>query len=338
VFVIAAADVTAAVRLASFYTYPIELILYFALVDVCVMRPKQENEFLRPLLFTLFTVLLMLTKAYASVCGIVVSAGIWYLFFRSRDRLCRTLCVVCAAALAMGSVVFIGKMVNEQTKESKYDQMTRGVLFEAYDPEEALGEFGIPVRYAILADTYASQEFPVVLPSSGVLDDDFFSRYDAGSVTLYYIRHPGYMFALFNLGVQQAFITRSDYSGNYEKSAGLPAKAKSPFMSLWSTFKEQLAPNTAAAVIILVLILAVINRQKKTGNKEEDERVRKKKALIRMMAVLSAVYLLTVLTMSSDSELLNESYFFSVFIDVLFLTFISEVLHRLKIFAPGNGK
>lgn len=95
----------------------------------------------------------------------------------------------------------------------------------------------------MLTDTYSTQSYPVVLPESGALDEGFLDQYTTSDVTLYYLRHPIQLLGLFEVGVRNAFFTRTDYSGNYEQSSGMPARAKALFLSIWSTFKERSAPQ-----------------------------------------------------------------------------------------------
>ena len=213
--------------------------------------------------------------------------------------------------------------------------MTRGVLFQADDPEQALESFQIDPRYSILTETYADQSYPVANPESGVLDADFLEKYTSADVLLYYAWHPLSLLSLFDIGVHDAFISRSDYSGNYEASAGMPARAKALFLSVWSTFKEQTAPKTAGLVLLVGIAFLIIRRRKKTGDDVRDAQERTLTALCAILFLFAAAELLTVLVMTGDSELTREAFLMGCFIDLLSVLFVTEILHRLKIFDEG---
>ena len=220
---------------------------------------------------------------------------------------------------------------SSQTVNEKYDQMTRGVLFEATDPEKALAQFGIEARYSVLTDTYSTQSYPVVLPESGALDEGFLDRYTTADVTLYYLRHPIQLLGLFEVGVRNAFFTRTDYSGNYEQSSGMPARAKALFLSIWSTFKERSAPQTAASLLLLVVAFLFFRRKAD----EKLESGREAASVYTMLSVLLfaavTVELMTVVILSGDSLLLRQSFLMGCLIDLLAIMAYTEGLHRLKI-------
>lgn len=323
-------DTTIVVRFASLYTQAWELILMILLVDAAFLIPWRRDAWLPQMSILLSCWLLMGVNDYCSLACIVFSMAYWLMLRRQTDVIHKTAYVGAAVLLCFISVLNTSNMLDDQTVTEKYDQMTRGVLFQADNPEEALEFFGVEPRYSVLTDTYASQSFPMADLSSGVLDEGFLDQYDTGEVLLYYVTHPLDLMSLFDVGAHSAFITRSDFSGNYEHSVGLPARAKSPFMAIWSTFKEQSAPKTAGLLLLLGAALIFFRRGKKDDTTEgEAEQVFT--MLCVLLIVFAIVEMLTVVVMSGDSLLVRQSFLMSVFIDVLVVLFLSEVLHKLKI-------
>lgn len=225
-------DTAMITRFASFYTQPIELILMVALANCVLQIPDSLNRFLPQIGLAVTVILMMAVNQYCALMGVVFSVAYWMLMRHKADALHKGLYSLLAVLLCVVSVMQTGDMVNNQTVNEKYDQMTRGVLFEATDPEKALAQFGIEARYSVLTDTYSTQSYPVVLPESGALDEGFLDQYTTSDVTLYYLRHPIQLLGLFEVGVRNAFFTRTDYSGNYEQSSGMPARAKALFLSI----------------------------------------------------------------------------------------------------------
>ena len=323
-------DMTIVVRFASFYTQPWELILLILLVDAAFLIPWKKDAWLPQVSILAACWLLMELNNYYALASIVFSMAYWLLMRRKTDVIHRTAYLIAAVLLCFISVVNGTHMLETQTKVEKHDQMTRGVLFQADNPEEALEFFGIEPRYSVLTDNYAAQSFPAADIYSGVLDEGFLDQYDTGEVALYYITHPLDLVSLFDVGAHSAFITRSDFSGNYERSMGLPPRAKSPMMSIWSTFKEQSAPKTAGLFLLLGAALIFFRRGSKDDTPEgEAEKVFTMMCLL--LIVFAIAQLLTVLIMSGDSLLVRQSFMMSVFIDILVVLFLSEVLHKLKI-------
>lgn len=318
-------DASLVTRFASLYVYPLELILVLAVVDGVLYSANRQGEGAAPLMLAVSTALLMEVNPYCSLAGIVVSLVYWMLAGRKVGALRRTLFVLAALVLCMGSVVSLADMVRDQTPVQKYNQMTRGVLFQATDPEKALAEFGIEPRYSVLTETYAEQEFPVVLPSSGTLDEGFFDRYTTTDVLLHYLRHPGALFGLLDVGVYDSFNLQPSYNGNFERSVGLPAMAKAPFPLLWSTFKAQSAPKTVGFLMLLLMVFVLAWRKK-----DQSETERMHRAFVCVLTLMFFAELFTALLMAGDSEMLHESFVMGVGIDVLATLFLSEVLSKTK--------
>lgn len=321
------ADSTIAVRFASLYTSPLETLALLGLVDIIFAMSRRRQIGMPLVLMGVCVVVLTMINQYCALFGIVASVVYWRVFHEQEDLPMRMLSLAMAIVMAALSVVYTGAMLNRQTRVAKYNQMTRGVLFQADDPTKALAFFGIEPRYSVLTDTYGDQEYPVVLPEDGVLDEGFFDHYSTVDVLGYYLIHPTAMLGMFDRGVHQAFITRSDYSGNYEQSVGLPPMAKTPFMSIWSTFKEQSAPKTAGMVLLLAVVVLVRKKQKTL---EEERREARYKELIGVFIVMAVLEILVVLLMSGDSVLLRESFLMGMAIDLLSVLFVTELLHRTK--------
>ena len=309
-------DTAMITRFASFYTQPIELILMVALANCVLQIPDSLNRFLPQIGLAITVILMMAVNQYCALMGIIFSVAYWMLMRHHADALHKGLYLLLAVLLCVISVMQTGDMVNNQTVNEKYDQMTRGVLFEATDPEKALAQFGIEARYSVLTDTYSTQSYPVVLPESGALDEGFLDHYTTADVTLYYLRHPIQLLGLFEVGVRNAFFTRTDYSGN---------------LSIWSTFKERSAPQTAASLLLLVVAFLFFRRKAD----EKLESGREAASVYTMLSVLLfaavTVELMTVVILSGDSLLLRQSFLMGCLIDLLAIMACTEGLHRLKI-------
>lgn len=327
-------DAALVTRFASLYTQPLEWILFINIVNAIFAVSRKRTRAAGAVALMVAVILLMNVNRYAALAGLVFSIVYWRLAENKTEGLARAAYLLMAAMLIMVSVGQTAALVNKQTDDEKYNQMTRGVLFEATDPEKALAEFGIEPRYSLLTDTYADQSFPIALMDAQVLQEGFFDHYSTMNVAVYYARHPMALMSLLDVGIHSAFTSRPSYSGNFEKSVGLPARAKSPFPALWSTFKEQLAPKTVGALLIILMIIVMMRHRKK--NPKEDW-VELNRRLLDVALLFSLVEMVTVLVLSGDSELVRESFLMGISIDVLVMIFLTELLYRTKAIGQEEG-
>ncbi len=321
-------DTALVTRFASLYTQPLEWILFINMINAIFAVSRKRTRAAGAVALMVAVILLMDVNRFAALAGLVFSIIYWRLAEDKADGLARAVYLLMAATLIMVSVGQTAALINGQTDDEKYNQMTRGVLFEATNPEEALSEFGIDPRYSLLTDTYADQAFPVALMEAQALQEGFFDHYSTTDVAIYYARHPMALLSLLDVGIHSAFASRPSYSGNFEKSVGLPPRAKSPFPALWSIFKEQLAPKTVGALLIILMIIVMMRHRKK--NPKEDW-VELNRRLLDVALLFSLVEMLTVLVLSGDSALVRESFLMGISIDVLVMIFLTELLYRTKV-------
>ncbi len=315
-------------RFASLYTQPLEWLLLMGIVDSVFAISNKKGHGMGSLCMCAMTILLMTLNPYTALGGIVFSMVLWRLIAMKLGSVMRAACGFMAVLLTAVSVFSFAKLNSEMTLEQKYNQMTRGVLFQAEDPAKALEEFGIEPRYSVLADTYADQNFPVAYMDSSALKEGFFDRYNTKEVLVYYLRHPTALLGLFDIGIQASFAARPGYSGNFEKSVGLPPMAKSQFLTVWSTFKEQTAPKTVGSVFIVVMVLVLLRRRKKDKRSEE---IAMSRSLLDVVLFFAAVELCTVLVLTGDSELVRESFLMGAEVDLLIIVFITETLNKTNV-------
>lgn len=330
-------DASVIVRFASFYVEPILLIAFLGVIGGLLMQTEQKPMPWMLIVMSGCMLLMILTNAYCAIGGIVVTAVCIRAMTLRKDGLWRGLCVFFAMLMSVMSIVGFFQLSEQNSPRRQYHALTRGPLLQSEDPEETLASFGIAARYSVLADTYSDQNYPVVIAESGVLDVGFLDQYTISDILLYYIRHPGDMISMIDIGVKAAFVTRPSYSGNYERSAGLPEQAKTPFMSIWSTFKSQSAPRTIGFLAILIVAILVVyyRRSKPFPSAEERRQSFLFEALVALV-VFSLFELATVILCSGDAELVRESYVMGVSLDLFTILFISEVLHRTNIIKVDN--
>ena len=209
--------------------------------------------------------------------------------------------------------------------------MTRGVLLQSANPEKTLSEFGIDGSYAMLTDISLYDQYPAAEEAEYYMQNGFLNRYSTLDIGLYYLRHPGAMLSMLDLGIRSAMNTTRDYCGNYLRSAGMPARARSVFMGAYGVFKARSMPHTAAYPVLLMIVCAVLSRQG-WWRKKEPDRFYYVYFCTTMIAFLTiAAHLTEIILWGGDAQLTQYNLISGFSIDILMLFTLSELLHRLNI-------
>lgn len=241
-----------------------------------------------------------------------------------------------AIALAAGVALLMG-LWSFAFAETDFDDtsrihaMTRGVLLQSANPEKTLSEFGIDGSYAMLTDISLYDQYPAAEEAEYYMRSGFLNQYSTLDIGLYYLRHPGAMLSMLDLGIRSAMNTTRDYCGNYLRSAGMPARARSVFMGAYSVFKARSLPHTAAYPVLLMIVCAVLSRQG-WWRKKEPDRFYYVYFCTTMIAFLTiAAHLTEIILWGGDAQLTQYNLISGFSIDILMLFTLSELLHRLNI-------
>jgi len=277
------------------------------------------------------TALLCLTRRHCWIFGFAGALFCVTQLRLSEDTLSRT-----AVALAAGAVLLMG-LWSFAFAETDFDDtsrvhaMTRGALLQSADPEKTLSAFHIDGSYAMLTDISLYDQFPATVESEYYLQNGFLDQYTTLDIALYYLRHPGAMLSMLDLGIRSAMNTTRDFCGNYLRSAGMPAGARSIFMGAYSVFKARSLPHTAAFPVLLAILCAVLSRQGWWRKKEPDRFYYVYFCTSMTAFLVILVHLMEVILWSGDAQLTQYNLISGYSIDILMLFTLSELLHRLNI-------
>lgn len=233
-------------------------LLYFAGAALSLHKGRKWN-ILSILIIAAAGVVLCLVEKRFFLAG-MICAMFLFLQIRIFSRVDEKVVTVLLACVLLGSSVFsIARCGEEFDDVSKVHSMTRGVLLQAQRPDDVLEKMGIDVSYSVLADSSLYDYYPASEISNKLLQNGFLDKYSAQDVLLSYIRNPGALFSMWDIGIKAAFNLRRDYCSNYERGAGMPAMGKSIFWSMWSIFKERSAPKTIGYLLLLVIAFSAMS-------------------------------------------------------------------------------
>lgn len=246
---------------------------------------------------------------------------------------------VVLAALALCSAVFSLYWAGDEFDDvSKVHSVTRGVLLQSQNPDDALEEMGIDASYSLLTDQSLYDYYPISEISNPVLRKDFLDKFDGLDVALYYLKHPGELVLMWNYAVRSALNLRRDYCGNYERSTGMPAMSKTVAFSAWSMFRERSLPSTLGYLVLLVIVFTVLSGRgifhRKSVNRWDYV------YFITMLAITAIGLgdITAVICLSGDAQLVQCSMTFGVALDLLFFFVLAEILHKLNILEGKDEK
>lgn len=324
------ADVSYVTYFSSFYTEPVMYIGILLCVGAALALQNEKHNVSYLIIYTISGIMLTTSEKQCATIGIFLGILCVRFIFINKNVLWRLGCVSSVILLFVSGIISSYYIPTTYNQTSKYHAMTRGVLLQAADPEQTLKEFGIDSSYAVLTDTSSYDYYPFVNPENKVLEKDFYDRYSTTEISSYYLRNPKAMLAMLDISVKSALNFRSEFSGNYEKSVGMPKMAKSLFWSLWSSFKTNSAPKTIGFIIVLFLasILLFWKKSIKIVEKHRSSILLETILIIFCIAISQAI--ITIVN-SGDAEMSQHLFLFSVAIDILIYFCFAEVLHKLKI-------
>lgn len=283
-------------------------------------------------LFTGAAVVLMTSRRECAFVGIVAALYCLRLLFGRKDFQWKVLCVMTGMCLCFISIGSMFWLEGDYDETDKFHAMTRGVLFGSDDPAKTLEEFEIDPAYELLADASLYEYIPVTQMDEAVIREGFLDRYTVADIGKYYIRHPGKFVRMLDVAIKSCFGIRRDYCGNYERSVGLPGRAKSIFWSVWSTFKNSSAPKTIGYLAVLIGAVIFLSGKGYSLRPEEDRRGTVFLDSMVMVFLIIVIQAGITIVNSGDAEMIQHCFMVSCGMDVMTYFVFAQIAHKLSIF------
>ena len=199
-------------------------------------------------------------------------------------------------------------------------------------PAKTLESMGINASYSVLADDSLYEYYPTTQLANPLISEVFLNSYSSADIALFYVRHPGALLSMWDLGVKAAVNLRRDYCGNYERGTGMPPMGKSLMCSVWSIFKMQSAPKTIGYLLVLILIVFLSSGRKLFGRRAHAQRWDFTYFLTCVCLLIIAMADLTyVILHSGDAQLVQYNIVLGTVMDILLYFVVAEMLHKLNV-------
>lgn len=318
----------------SFYPEAVWFISLIYCVGFMMRFQNVKNgywDFWNLIFFLTAGTVLITSRKQCALIGIFLAAYCIKLIFIRNHWIWGVTCVLSAVLLCFFTSFSLARLSSDFDTTSKLHAMTRGVLFSSDNPTSALAEFGIDSSYEMLTDASAYDYLPFVNATDPSLEEGFLNKYDIPDIAVYYIRHPGKLLRMIDLSIKSCFDVRRSYCGNYEKSVGMPPRAKSIFWTAWSMFKSTSAPKTIGFLILLMAGVFMLFWKKYTLRPVEDRRNTVfLDALVVTFLIILSQSVITIIN-SGDAEMTQHCFIVCLGMDIITYYVFSEIVHKLNI-------
>ncbi|CAI6081671.1 hypothetical protein [Cohnella sp. JJ-181] len=316
----------------SFYSEALMLIMStFVLASGLLIYRRRFNDYAMLAVFVAGSLLLVTSKQQNAPLGILIALfGIGVLLAR-KDRPYRLSATGGLAMLLLVSIASYALIPQEFVNINKYHAVTRGVLPDASDPEQSLESMGIDGQYALLSGTIYYEPYTTIDVNSDKMLTEFYGKFGFGKVLAYYAAHPDQAGRMLNLAAKDAFTTRPEAMGNYEKREGRAFGAQTQFFSLYSTLKKMLTPKTFGFIFLwTIIVLGLYTPSFVSAIRTKNPRQAVRLPLLLMMILLGLAGIAVSIVGAGDADLAKHEFMFTVVFDlVTFMTVSDAMLGRL---------
>lgn len=239
-------DVGYAAYWNSFYAEPASLIFFLLLLaeSITIYRTAKVST-AQAIRWLLWAFLWVFAKPVNTPEGILLA-----LFtFRFVDR--RRIAIAGAGLILVAAAVNIFTVPTPNTWPTVYDQVFLAILPESQSPAQDAQALGLPQDWLKYSGTGAWSQGNNLY--AGVVSGLIGKRITNGSIARFYLTRPNRIWRHAKRMLPVAFSLRPEWCGNFEKSAGLPAGAKSQAFNLWAGFHEHWLTPVGKPILMVLL-------------------------------------------------------------------------------------
>jgi hypothetical protein len=295
-------DVGYAAYWNSFYAEPASCIFFLLLAaESIAMCNSQQVSSRQIALWSLWAILWIMAKAQNAPLGVLLTFFSVHLWWWTNERATRRLAILGSVLIGAATVVNIMTIpVGVQFADS-YNQMFLAILPESGNPSADLKAWGLDTKLVKYSGTGAwspGSGLPEMV-ANGLIEN----KITHAAIAEFYFRHPARIWRHARNLLPIAFSLRPEWCGNFERSAGRVAGARSSAFTLWSSFHEQVLRRIGRPILILFFISPAIAAIAWIRSPERRRQ-------IELLAVLSAGCLTAFLTAALGDAWDNVKHLF----------------------------
>jgi hypothetical protein len=245
-------DVGYAAYWNSFYSEPASCIFFLLLLSesivICRSSEVSAGQILR---WTLWAALFVLSKPLVAPLGILLALFLFRMRAWSKVPFARRIAIASSLLLAAVTAISIISIPLPIRWANTYNQVFLVILPESKDPALDAKTLGLPSDWLKYSGTGAWS--PGTAYYDAVVAGVIGKAITPGSILRFYLLRPSRIWRHAKRILPVAFSLRPDTCGNFERSTGLPAGARSHSFDLWSGFHDRAIAPSGKYVLIALL-------------------------------------------------------------------------------------
>ena len=326
------ADSTFTLYFNSFYAEPVMFIgLLYAFASIMLLaRHAYQKNWPMALIFFASVMLLITAKsqnAPLALTFIVVAIGFFFLpKFHARRW---------AVGLGMVFVLFSGvvtykAITTEFVDVNQYKAFTHGVLLENGDPSDKIARAGIDQQYALLRnENYYPRTYTSVKATNKLIQKHLLKKNGIGWTIKYYLFNPKQFLQLMDVATRDLMITEVRAVGDYPQKTGHKAGEKTNYFSLYSNYMATFFPGKYAFTCLMAIFFIGVYGV----SFYLDLRSGRYEGVMRLFLVFGMCTIFIFVPVVSiigdgDADLAKHIFMGPVAWDLIFVLFISDILHH----------
>ena len=242
---------------------------------------------------------------------------VWLARLRAESRWRLLVGLSCGFIAVMGIIAFV-RTPSGFRQENAYESTFLGILHDD-TPAQArsdLQALGVDPRYAYLADKpfyigagWLAQKNPAFVA-------DFYGHVNQLTIVEFYVTHPARLLPGLGISADAAMALRPNYLGNFTASAGMPERALSYRLDLWSALTEQVLPRSPWFLFVFFggYLVALIYEYRAAAT----PRARALVALCGLVGTWAVLEFVMVYVADGTYEIVKHLYIYDALVDLAF--------------------
>ena len=324
------ADTAYTAYFSSFYSESVVFIaLIYLVAAVLLLYRSRYNDYVMIIVFTLASLLLTTSKQQNAPVGVIIAVAGLLLLLVKKSKPYKGLTAFCLLVIMLAGIGSYALISDEFKNINKYHAMNRGIMLNSHDPESSLENFDIDRQYSVLSGDIYYLPFTTVDVNSNILIENFYDKYGYVSILLYYMTHPDQAIEMLNLAAKNGFAIRPAAMGNFEASAGRAFGEQTTFFSMYSGFKELIAPKNFGFIIIwIIVVVGLFIPSFFTALKERDRKGMITLPFMITLIIIGLSAIVVSIVGAGDADLAKHQFLFTACFDVITFVTISGIIAR----------
>ncbi len=331
IVVLVFADSSFTLYFNSFFAEPvmyISMMYGFAAIMLLAKGCYQKNWQMITLFF-LSMVLLITDKSQNAPLALSFSAVAMGMMFLPNFK-ARRFAIMLGMFVLIGSGAFTYTAIKKEFNDvNQYQSFTHGVLMDTGDPSKKIEKQGIDEQFALLrAEDYYPKTYTTVKVENDSIQTKLLPNNGIGWTLKYYAHNPKQFGILMDLASQDIMITQVKAVGDYVPSSKKPS-GQLRYFTTYSQFMGAFFPGKFAFVCLLIIGLIGCY----SVGMYMDIRAGRPHGVMRFFLVFglcTIVFFVPIIAIvgDGDADLAKHIFMTPVSLDLMFVLFISDVLHH----------